>query len=179
MSRSSCCVKSVGGARFQPRVQELLPTNGNRLCILHESYGSCRAAGRGEPELNFSTYAIGVMSDPPMPAIDAKGRNGSKSKATLEHFTIKSVSPVAANQLVSRMAQGRGNALTLAQPLRALQALLILAFAYSASPAMATAGVGADEIVWRVWQLALDFVCFALRIVAVPAGVGASMMRLR
>jgi len=41
---------------------------------------------------------------------------------------------------------------------------------------MAAAGVAGDEVVWWVWPVALFFVCFALGIVAVPAGVGGGVL---
>ena len=69
-----------------------------------------------------------------------------------------------------------GHALTTARPSRALPVLLLLALACCASPALAAAGVAADDVVWWVWPLALFFVCFALGIVAVPAGVGGGVL---
>ncbi|MFO1304774.1 MAG: sulfite exporter TauE/SafE family protein [Burkholderiales bacterium] len=49
---------------------------------------------------------------------------------------------------------------------------LMLAFA---APAHAAVG-GAAEVAWWVWPLALFVVCFALGIVAVPAGVGGGVL---
>ena len=63
-------------------------------------------------------------------------------------------------------------ALTPAPPNRALSVALVLALACCASPAMAAVGVADDDVAWWVWPLALFFVCFALGIVAVRAGVG-------
>jgi uncharacterized membrane protein YfcA len=60
---------------------------------------------------------------------------------------------------------------------RPTPAILLVAIAIVADPAhAATAGVAALEVAWWVWPLALFFVCFALGIVAVPAGVGGGVL---
>ena len=58
---------------------------------------------------------------------------------------------------------------------RPVFALLLLALALGADPAHAAEVVAAD-VAWWVWPLALFFVCFALGIVAVPAGVGGGVL---
>jgi uncharacterized membrane protein YfcA len=61
-----------------------------------------------------------------------------------------------------------------AVPLRPLVALpLLLA---CATPALAATGATPDALAWWVWPLALFVVCFALGIVAVPAGVGGGVL---
>ncbi len=52
----------------------------------------------------------------------------------------------------------------------------VLALIAWAPPALAAMGVPADSVTWWVWPLALFFVCFALGIVAVPAGVGGGVL---
>jgi len=51
-----------------------------------------------------------------------------------------------------------------------------LVLASYAPLALAAAGPAADAVAWWVWPLALFFVCFALGIVAVPAGVGGGVL---
>src|SRR5512141_2970131 len=61
-----------------------------------------------------------------------------------------------------------------AVPPRQLVALPVLLAC--ATPALAAAGAAPDAIAWWVWPLALFVVCFALGIVAVPAGVGGGVL---
>src|SRR5512141_841752 len=61
-----------------------------------------------------------------------------------------------------------------AVPPRQLVALPVLLAC--ATPALAAAGAAPDAIAWWVWPLALFCVCFALGIVAVPAGVGGGVL---
>jgi len=58
---------------------------------------------------------------------------------------------------------------------RPVFALLLLALAIGADSAHAAEVVAAD-VAWWVWPLALFVVCFALGIVAVPAGVGGGVL---
>jgi len=54
---------------------------------------------------------------------------------------------------------------------------LALALCAHAAPAFAAEGMpGAADVAWWVWPLALLVVCFALGIVAVPAGVGGGVL---
>ncbi len=62
-------------------------------------------------------------------------------------------------------------ALDTAWPLGVLAILMVCA-----SPALAADGAIADGVAWWVWPLALFVVCFALGIVAVPAGVGGGVL---
>ena len=54
--------------------------------------------------------------------------------------------------------------------------LLFLALACFAAPAVAAAGAASEAVAWWVWPVALFVVCFALGIVAVPAGVGGGVL---
>jgi len=58
---------------------------------------------------------------------------------------------------------------------RRLLAILLITVAIGAGPAFAT-DVPVDATAWWVWPVALFFVCFALGIVAVPAGVGGGVL---
>ena len=51
-----------------------------------------------------------------------------------------------------------------------------MALAACVPPALAATGAAPDTVVWWAWPLALFFVCFALGIVAVPAGVGGGVL---
>jgi uncharacterized membrane protein YfcA len=51
-----------------------------------------------------------------------------------------------------------------------------VALAACAPPALGATGAAADPVAWWVWPVALFFVCFALGIVAVPAGVGGGVL---
>jgi uncharacterized membrane protein YfcA len=55
-------------------------------------------------------------------------------------------------------------------------ALAAALLAACATPALAAAGATTDAVAWWVWPLALFVVCFALGIVAVPAGVGGGVL---
>ncbi|MBP6368909.1 MAG: sulfite exporter TauE/SafE family protein, partial [Burkholderiales bacterium] len=57
-----------------------------------------------------------------------------------------------------------------------MSALLAAGLALGASPALAADGAAAASVAWWVWPLALFVVCFALGIVAVPAGVGGGVL---
>jgi len=57
---------------------------------------------------------------------------------------------------------------------RALALILLLVFCMN-TPAFAATGA-ASTVAWWVWPLSLFFVCFALGIVAVPAGVGGGVL---
>jgi uncharacterized membrane protein YfcA len=111
-----------------------------------------------------------------MSVIDAKGRNRRKFNVALECPAIRHVQSVGKIPVLARMARRSAHPLATAWTSRAPWFLLILALACCASPAMAAAGVAADEVVWWVWPLALFLVCFALGIVAVPAGVGGGVL---
>ena len=51
-----------------------------------------------------------------------------------------------------------------------------LALALAAEPALAAGADAGADLPWWVWPLSLFFVCFALGIVAVPAGVGGGVL---
>jgi uncharacterized protein len=153
----------------------MLTTDG-RLVESHEKCGRCRAAGQGEPGQVERIHPFGVMSDPPMSVIDAIGRNRRKFNVALECPAIRHLQSVGKIPVLARMARRPADALATARTSRAPSVLLILALVCCASPAMAAAGVAADEVVWWVWPLALFVVCFALGIVAVPAGVGGGVL---
>jgi len=59
---------------------------------------------------------------------------------------------------------------------RAWATLAVVVLAVCAPPALAAAGAAPDIVVWWAWPLALFCVCFALGIVAVPAGVGGGVL---
>lgn len=65
---------------------------------------------------------------------------------------------------------------SLARRAVAVSALLAAGLALGASPALAADGAAAASVAWWVWPLALFVVCFALGIVAVPAGVGGGVL---
>ena len=51
-------------------------------------------------------------------------------------------------------------------------ALGLLALVACAPPAFAAEGAATAGVVWWLWPLALFVVCFALGVIAIPAGVG-------
>jgi uncharacterized protein len=59
---------------------------------------------------------------------------------------------------------------------RSCVALLLVVAGTGADGALATDAAAAAATAWWVWPLALFFVCFALGIVAVPAGVGGGVL---
>jgi uncharacterized membrane protein YfcA len=111
-----------------------------------------------------------------MSVIDANGRNRRKSDVALECPAIRLIQSVGRNPVLARMARRPADALAIARMPRVPSVLLILVLACCASPAMAAAGISGNEVAWWIWPLALFLVCFALGIVAVPAGVGGGVL---
>jgi len=103
MARSLFCVKSGAGVSPVPTWNIGLPTKGIYICTLRENYEPCHATGHGEAEQDDRTYAIGVMTDPPMPAIDAEGRKRRKSTVALERATTRSACPVVEDPIAARI----------------------------------------------------------------------------
>jgi uncharacterized protein len=116
-----------------------------------------------------------------MPVIDADGRSRRKCRQCRRgHRRVRPLraSPArTARQgflvpLLPNPAPGNVTAHLCAASLAALVPMLV-AFAPSAA---AATGVAADGVAWWVWPVALFFVCFALGIVAIPAGVGGGVL---
>ena len=66
--------------------------------------------------------------------------------------------------------------MTARQSCRLLRSAATVALVACAPPAFAAESVAAANVVWWLWPLALFVVCFALGVIAVPAGVGGGVL---
>ena len=77
-------MKSDGGIGMRTTWPQQHVRSTLRILGALENYEACRATGQGETHQDDRTSPIGVMPDPPMPAIDGNDRNRRTLPVSLE-----------------------------------------------------------------------------------------------